>query len=67
MASILRGEAIAAARNAILKRFGEPYMPSVPRKYTTKAKNAQEAHEAIRPTDLFRFPENIRRHLDADQ
>jgi DNA topoisomerase-1 len=63
----LAGEAIAATRNAILKRFGEPYLPSVPRKYTTKAKNAQEAHEAIRPTDLFRFPENIRRHLDGDQ
>jgi DNA topoisomerase-1 len=63
----LAGEAIAATRNAILKRFGEPYLPSVPRKYTTKAKNAQEAHEAIRPTDLFRFPENIRRHLDPDQ
>jgi DNA topoisomerase-1 len=63
----LAGEAIAATRNAILKRFGEPYLPSVPRKYTTKAKNAQEAHEAIRPTDLFRFPENVRRHLDADQ
>lgn len=63
----LAGEAIAATRNAILKRFGEPYLPSVPRKYTTKAKNAQEAHEAIRPTDLFRFPENIRRNLDPDQ
>jgi DNA topoisomerase I len=63
----LAGEAIAATRNAILKRFGEPYLPSMPRKYTTKAKNAQEAHEAIRPTDLFRFPESIRRHLDADQ
>jgi DNA topoisomerase-1 len=63
----LAGEAIAATRNAILKRFGEPYLPSVPRKYITKAKNAQEAHEAIRPTDLFRFPENVRRHLDADQ
>jgi len=63
----LAGEAIAATRNAILKRFGEPYLPSVPRKYTTKAKNAQEAHEAIRPTDLFRFPENLRRTLDPDQ
>ncbi|MBK1866453.1 type I DNA topoisomerase [Taklimakanibacter albus] len=63
----LAGEAIAATRNAILKRFGEPYLPSVPRKYTTKAKNAQEAHEAIRPTDLFRFPENVRRILDPDQ
>ena len=52
----MAGEAIAATRNAILKAFGEPYLPSVPRQYTTKAKNAQEAHEAIRPTDLMRFP-----------
>jgi DNA topoisomerase I len=60
-------EAIAGTRNAILKNFGEPYLPSVPRKYTTKAKNAQEAHEAIRPTDLFRSPQSIKRELDEDQ
>src|SRR5437868_2687643 len=47
----MAGEAIAATRNAILKAFGEPYLPSSPRQYTSKAKNAQEAHEAIRPTD----------------
>jgi DNA topoisomerase-1 len=63
----MAGEAIAATRNAILKKFGEPYLPSVPRAYTSKAKNAQEAHEAIRPTDLMRFPEQVRRALDADQ
>ena len=45
-------EAIAAARKVIGKEFGERYVPKVPRKYTVKAKNAQEAHEAIRPTDL---------------
>jgi DNA topoisomerase I len=60
-------EAIAGTRNAILKNFGEPYLPSAPRKYTTKAKNAQEAHEAIRPTDLFRTPQSIKRELDEDQ
>ena len=49
-------EAIAATRNAILKTFGEPYLPSVPRHYTSKAKNAQEAHEAIRPTEVSRHP-----------
>jgi DNA topoisomerase-1 len=63
----MAGEAIAAARNAILKAFGEPYLPSVPRQYTTKAKNAQEAHEAIRPTDLMRFPEHVKRVLEPEQ
>ena len=63
----MAGEAIAATRNAILKRFGEPYVPGSPRMYKSKAKNAQEAHEAVRPTDLFRFPEEARKYLDADQ
>lgn len=60
-------EAIAATRNAILKNFGEPYLPSTPRLYTTKAKNAQEAHEAIRPTEMSRHPASVSRALDADQ
>ena len=59
-------EAVAATRNAILKNFGEPFLPSVPRAYTTKAKNAQEAHEAIRPTDPGRHPSKVRRLLDGD-
>jgi DNA topoisomerase-1 len=63
----MAGEAIAATRNAILKNFGEPYLPSVPRAYTTKAKNAQEAHEAIRPTDPGRHPNMVRSRLDQDQ
>ena len=60
-------EGIAAARNAILKNFGEPYLPSAPRHYTTKAKNAQEAHEAIRPTELSRLPSSVRSALDGEQ
>jgi DNA topoisomerase I len=60
-------EATASARNAILEKFGEPYLPSVPRAYKTKARNAQEAHEAIRPTDLFRFPERVRSYLNAEE
>jgi DNA topoisomerase-1 len=60
-------EGIAAARNAILKNFGEPYLPSTPRQYTTKAKNAQEAHEAIRPTELGRLPSSVRGALDGEQ
>ncbi|CAN5507749.1 type I DNA topoisomerase [soil metagenome] len=63
----IAGEAIAATRNAILKSFGEPYLPSAPRHYTSKAKNAQEAHEAIRPTDPMRFPQDIKRVLNSDQ
>jgi DNA topoisomerase-1 len=60
-------EAIEAARGAIAKEFGDRYLPEKPRHYATKAKNAQEAHEAIRPTDFFRTPASVRAHLDADQ
>ena len=60
-------EAISAARATIGKEFGDSYLPENPRFYTTKAKNAQEAHEAIRPTDFFRTPASVRAHLDADQ
>ena len=59
-------EAITATRNAIEKEFGTAYLPNTPRLYQTKAKNAQEAHEAIRPTDLFRHP-NTLKGGDADQ
>ncbi|MVA78953.1 type I DNA topoisomerase [Agrobacterium vitis] len=60
-------EAIEAARSAITQQFGPRYMPEKPRFYSTKAKNAQEAHEAIRPTDFTRTPDQVRRYLDADQ
>ncbi|KQZ13055.1 DNA topoisomerase I [Mesorhizobium sp. Root554] len=60
-------EAISAARDAIKKEFGPNYLPEKPRYYTAKAKNAQEAHEAIRPTDFFRTPASVRQYLDADQ
>lgn len=60
-------EAISAARDAIAKEFGAKYLPEKPRQYTTKAKNAQEAHEAIRPTDFNRTPAEMRKYLDADQ
>jgi DNA topoisomerase I len=63
----MAGEAITAARNAILKNFGEPYLPSAPRTYTSKLKNAQEAHEAIRPTDPGRHPDQVRKVLEPDQ
>lgn len=60
-------EAIEAARDAIVKEFGAKYLPEKARQYTTKAKNAQEAHEAIRPTDFNRTPAEMRKFLDADQ
>lgn len=60
-------EAIDAARSAIASEFGGNYLPDKPRHYATKAKNAQEAHEAIRPTDFNRTPESMRTHLDTDQ
>jgi DNA topoisomerase-1 len=61
------GSAIAAARRVIGKEFGDNYVPQAPRKYTVKAKNAQEAHEAIRPTDLGRLPAMVARHLEPEQ
>lgn len=60
-------EALSAAREAIGREFGEKYLPEKPRFYSTKAKNAQEAHEAIRPTDFARTPKEMRQYLDADQ
>ena len=60
-------EAIAAAREQIGKGFGERYLPEKPRYYSTKAKNAQEAHEAVRPTEFWRTPDQVRKYLDADQ
>ncbi|WGJ16279.1 type I DNA topoisomerase [Methylocapsa sp. D3K7] len=63
----LAPEAISSARSVIGKEFGAKYVPKVPRKYTVKAKNAQEAHEAIRPTDLARLPKHVAASLDPDQ
>ncbi len=60
-------EAITGIRRVIEAQYGERYLPKVPRKYTVKAKNAQEAHEAIRPTDLSRLPRDVASYLDAEQ
>jgi DNA topoisomerase-1 len=59
-------EAVQATRAEIEKRFGKDYVPSSPRIYKNKAKNAQEAHECIRPTDLSADTESLRL-ADADQ
>ena len=60
-------EAISRARTVIGQQFGAAYVPKAPRKYTVKAKNAQEAHEAIRPTDLGRLPGAIAHSLERDE
>ncbi len=57
-------EALVEARQVIAGRFGSDYVPEAPRYYKTKAKNAQEAHEAIRPTSLSRNPGSLR--LESD-
>ncbi|MGF1626786.1 MAG: type I DNA topoisomerase, partial [Alphaproteobacteria bacterium] len=63
----LGSEAVAAIRGAIADTYGDDYLPPSPRLYKTKAKNAQEAHEAIRPTDMRRTPKEMARYLDEDQ
>ena len=63
----ISAEAIAAARHLIGAEFGARYVPDAPRVYRSPAKNAQEAHEAIRPTDLARRPTDVARHLDREQ
>ena len=63
----MAGEAISAARARIQSGFGEKYLPRSPRLYQSKAKNAQEAHEAIRPTDFGRIPDKVMRALNRDQ
>ena len=60
-------EAIASCRSVIEKEFGSLYLPRVPRKYTTKAKNAQEAHEAVRPTEMSRHPKSVSKMLEPEQ
>ncbi len=62
----LSAEAISACRDAILKYFGENYLPKQAKEYKTKSKNAQEAHEAIRPADIMNTPKKMEEKLDAD-
>lgn len=63
----LSAEAVAACREAILKYFGETYLPKSAKEYKTKSKNAQEAHEAIRPADVMNTPKKMEGKLDADE
>jgi DNA topoisomerase I len=63
----LANEAVAEIRETIAKRFGPDNLPPEPQVYKNKSKNAQEAHEAIRPTAAARFPDSIRDHLKPEQ
>ena len=60
-------DAIAEIRPLIEQEFGISYLPKTPRAYSAKAKNAQEAHEAIRPTSATRHPATLTHYLDQDQ
>jgi DNA topoisomerase-1 len=60
-------EAMMAIRDHVKEAFGPTYIPGAPREYSSKAKNAQEAHEAIRPTDVARTPDSVARYLNPDQ
>jgi DNA topoisomerase-1 len=60
-------EAITAVRGMIGKQYGKEYVPDAPRQYQNKSKNAQEAHEAVRPTDPDRLPASVAKTLDRDQ
>lgn len=63
----LARDAIADIRKTIVERFGKGSLPDAPRMYKTKAKNAQEAHEAVRPTSASQDPDSVRARLPADQ
>lgn len=63
----LAATAVAQAHEVIGELYGKKYQLETPRIFTTKSKGAQEAHEAIRPTDISKTPENIATHLDRNQ
>jgi len=59
-------EAVSSIRSLVSGLYGSRYVPASPRQYSTKAKNAQEAHEAIRPTDFTKAPDKVGRYLEPD-
>ena len=64
---VLANEAVEEIRELIKQRYGEKSLPKTPPTYKTKSKNAQEAHEAIRPTSALRIPEEIKEFLSDEQ
>ncbi len=63
----LADEAVTEIRELITQRYGSENLPKEPRKFKTKSKNAQEAHEAIRPTSAMRVPDNVKKYLSKEQ
>ncbi|MDF7675355.1 type I DNA topoisomerase [Neisseriaceae bacterium ESL0693] len=63
----LSDDAVVEIRHYIEHKIGQDYLPNTPKTYKTKSKNAQEAHEAIRPTSVYRTPEAVKPFLTADQ
>ena len=63
----LSDEALTEIRHYIEHKIGKDYLPASAKQYKTKSKNAQEAHEAIRPTSVYRTPESVKPFLNADQ
>jgi len=64
---VLAKEAVDEIRGLIQGRYGKDTLPHEPRTFKTKSKNAQEAHEAVRPTSALYLPEEIKSHLSTDQ
>ncbi|MDQ3470243.1 MAG: type I DNA topoisomerase, partial [Actinomycetota bacterium] len=63
----LSDEALAAVRTAIVAEYGQPFLSAQPKQYDSKVKNAQEAHEAIRPTTPLRSPQQVRGELNSQE
>ena len=63
----LANDALAEMREVIADRYGNKALPDKPRQFKTKSKNAQEAHEAVRPTSATRHPSEMRKYLNSDQ
>jgi DNA topoisomerase I len=63
----ISAQAQKEARSYIQKTYGKDFLPETPPQYRAKAKGAQEAHEAIRPTSVFRHPDQMKKHLNRDQ
>lgn len=62
----LSDDAVSEARGFIKDKFGKEYLPSEPRQFSKKKENTQDAHEAIRPTSVWRTPESLKKDLTAD-
>jgi len=63
----ISGTAQEEAKEYITEKYGDPFVPESPRQYSKKAANAQDAHEAIRPTSVLRDPESVKPYMSRDQ